>query len=526
MNYEVLARKWRPQSFKELIGQDSVRTTLINSLKYNRLHPVLLFTGPRGTGKTSVARIFAKTLRCEKAKDFVPCSKCQDCTLIQEGKSLDVIEIDGASHNGVEAVRSLKETVNYMPTTGKYKIYIIDEVHMLSTAAFNALLKTLEEPPEHAFFIMATTESQKIPITVVSRSQKFDFYLIPQEALKTQLEKISKAEKIDIQDEALWLIVKQAQGSLRDGQGLLDKMITFCSGKITEEKVISILGLTERSLLLKALESIIKRDESQLLKLLHEIYTKGCDANLFIQDFIELLRNLILLKVNPSNKPSLVHASDQEIDKLKTFNKDLSYEEAHMLFDMSLKGEKEIALCHDNHLALEVLLLRLSQAPKLEEIAPFYAHKNSSTLKDKPSKNQTASLNTNNNSLESKWFEFINHLKLSQPRLSVLVECLSLKEWNQTQVHFILSDKYSFLIDQVISAKEKIGLEFNQFVQAEQSYSISITQSQENFKSLGDKKTEIDKEKLFKEVSTDPFVKKVNSIFKSKVKSLSAEDNK
>ena len=371
MTYEVLARKWRPKSFKELIGQDSVRTTLINSLKYNRLHPVLLFTGPRGTGKTSAARIFSKTLRCKKKKDFTPCGQCEDCTLIQQGKSLDVIEIDGASHNGVEAVRNLRETIHYMPTSGTCKVYIIDEVHMLSTAAFNALLKTLEEPPKHVFFIMATTESQKIPTTVISRSQKLDFYLIPQQTLKNHLQKIAKEENISIQDEALWLITKQAQGSLRDGQSLLDQMTTFCDGEITEAKIVSVLGLTERNLLLRTLQSVIERKESELLKLINEIYTKGCDPNLFIQELIEAIRNLILLKVNPSNSPSLVHTSDQEIQQLKTLNENLSYEDIHLLFDMTLKGEKEVASCYDNRLALEVFLLRLSQAPRLEEIAPF-----------------------------------------------------------------------------------------------------------------------------------------------------------
>jgi len=199
MSYQVLARKWRPKNFQELVGQDSARQTLKNALSKNRLYPVLIFTGPRGTGKTSTARIVAKSLRCQNQKpDSSACEKCEDCLSISNGSHLDVIEIDGASNNGVEAVRELRDKVSYMPAKGEWKLYIIDEVHMLSNSAFNALLKTLEEPPKHVVFIMATTESQKIPATVLSRCQKIDFHLLSPLVIKKQLEKICKKEAFDL----------------------------------------------------------------------------------------------------------------------------------------------------------------------------------------------------------------------------------------------------------------------------------------------------------------------------------------
>ena len=266
--YQVIARKWRPQSFHDLVGQEHISTTLLNALRNDRLPQALLFTGVRGTGKTSSARILAKSLRCPNAKDFVPCGVCRECEDIANSRSLDVIEIDGASNNGVDAIRELRETVGYMPSSGRWKVYIIDEVHMLSTSAFNALLKTLEEPPPHVVFIMATTEAQKIPNTILSRCQRFDFRRIPSRQIAAQLQKICEAEGVRVEPEAVWLIARQADGSMRDSQSLLDQVITFAAGELTLAKAVDVLGLTDRTVLLETLTALVTRNTEMAIALI------------------------------------------------------------------------------------------------------------------------------------------------------------------------------------------------------------------------------------------------------------------
>ncbi|MCY4512577.1 MAG: DNA polymerase III subunit gamma/tau, partial [Bdellovibrionales bacterium] len=387
-----MARKWRPKNFSELIGQEAVRKTLTNSLIQKRVHPVLLFTGPRGTGKTSTARIFAKTLRCQNKKDLIPCEKCEDCQTIQSGSSLDVMEIDGASNNGVDAVRDLRDTVNYLPSAGFYKIYIIDEVHMLSTSAFNALLKTLEEPPDHVVFIMATTAANKIPQTVLSRCQRLDFHLISPRSLKEQLEKICQGENISIEEEALWLIAKQARGSLRAGLSLLDQLINFCGDAITQDQIADVLGLTDPFLVFDILKAIVQGSEKYMLENIHAFAIKGGEPEILFQHLIENLRDLLILKVNPDNSPVLVHASETEIDSLKKLGKTASYEDLHLMFDMLLKAERDLAFCHDKHIALEMLLLRLSQAPRVEFIAPLNVSQVQSSKSEDESETEKSSL--------------------------------------------------------------------------------------------------------------------------------------
>jgi DNA polymerase-3 subunit gamma/tau len=249
VSYQVIARKWRPKSFEELVGQNHVAQTLLNSLRSGRLPQALLLTGPRGTGKTSTARIFAKSLRCPNAKNYHPCNECTECNEISTGRSFDVLEIDGASNNGVDAIRELRDTVGHMPSSGRFKIYIIDEVHMLSTSAFNALLKTLEEPPSHVVFILATTEVQKIPNTVLSRCQRFDFRSIATPLIVKRLQEICDADNVQTEPDALWLIAQQAHGSMRDSQSLLEQIITYGEGRVLKEQVIDTLGLTSHKLL-------------------------------------------------------------------------------------------------------------------------------------------------------------------------------------------------------------------------------------------------------------------------------------
>jgi DNA polymerase-3 subunit gamma/tau len=382
--YQVIARKWRPQSFSELMGQEHVAQTLYNALKSNRMPHALLFTGPRGVGKTSAARILAKSLRCQNAKDFVPCNECDDCLEITAGNALDVIEIDGASNNGVENIRELRETIGYMPSRGKYKIYIIDEVHMLSTSAFNALLKTLEEPPPHVIFIFATTEVQKIPATILSRCQRFDFRRIPVRKVVERLKTIIDAEGVTAEPQALWLMGRESEGSMRDSQSLLDQVITFCGKNITHDKVVDILGLTDRTLLGHTLLSIIDRNTPECLEIIKKVFHLGYDPKQFAQDLLGHIRNLMIVKVS-AQLPDYLDLPDEEVQELKKFSLKVSDEDVHLLFDMTLKGVTDVVRAQDPRIVLEMLLLRLSQAPRLTSIDALMAHLNGEALPQKKS---------------------------------------------------------------------------------------------------------------------------------------------
>lgn len=377
--YQVIARKWRPKSFSELVGQDHISQTLSNALQNDRLPHALLFTGPRGTGKTSSARILAKALRCPNSTNFVPCNQCSECDLISQGVSLDVIEIDGASNNGVDSVRELRESVGYRPAFGKYKIYIIDEVHMLTGSAFNALLKTLEEPPEHVIFIMATTEVHKIPNTILSRCQRFDFRRISTRKICQHLESICKKDNVSFSPEALWSIARQGDGSMRDSQSLLDQVVTFSSHNITTESVIAALGLTDRNLLIQTVQCVVQRNLTGTLDIVEKIFSSGLDVKVFCQDLLEEMRNLLLIKIGGASCEHIIDLPDSEVDLLKKLATPLSEGDIHLLFDMILKGANDIPKSQEPRIVLEMLLLRMAQAPNIINLTNFLQQGSSSS---------------------------------------------------------------------------------------------------------------------------------------------------
>lgn len=381
MSYQVIARKWRPKNFNELVGQNHISQTLLNALRNERLPHALLFTGPRGTGKTSSARILAKSLRCPQSENFVPCDQCSECRDISLGSSMDVIEIDGASNNGVDAVRELRDTVSYMPSSGSYKVYIIDEVHMLSVSAFNALLKTLEEPPSHVIFILATTEVHKIPNTILSRCQRFDFRRIATKKITEHLLSICQADQVQVDQEALWLIARQAEGSMRDSQSLLDQVITFCDGSITLQAVIEVLGLTDRGLLLSCLKALVSHDQEAVLQVIEQVFTAGLDPKIFANELLEEVRHLLFIKLDSEKAHQFVDLPDTEINELQQFAKDLSEEDCHLLFDMILKGANDIPRAQEPRLVLEMLLLRMAIAPRVRPLKELYIGKYDSSTK-------------------------------------------------------------------------------------------------------------------------------------------------
>ena len=299
MSYTALYRKFRPDNFSDVKGQDHIVTTLTNQIKHNRIGHAYLFCGTRGTGKTTVAKILAKAVNCEHPVDGSPCNQCAMCKAIQAGTAMNVIEIDAASNNGVDNIREIREEVSYRPTEGKYKVYIIDEVHMLSTGAFNALLKTLEEPPSYVIFILATTEAHKIPITILSRCQRYDFHRITIDTIASRLEELLNIEGVEAEEKAVRYVAKAGDGSMRDALSLLDQCIAFYLGQtLTYDKVLEVLGAVDTEVFSKLLRRVIQGDVTGSIHILEELIVGGRELGQFVGDFTWYMRNLLLVKTS------------------------------------------------------------------------------------------------------------------------------------------------------------------------------------------------------------------------------------
>ena len=317
MSYTALYRKWRPVSFEDVKGQDPIVQTLKNQITSERIGHAYLFCGTRGTGKTSIAKIYARAVNCEHPVDGSPCNQCPSCKSILAGTSMNVVEIDAASNNGVENIRDIREQVQYPPTEGKYRVYIIDEVHMLSIGAFNALLKTLEEPPSYVIFILATTEVHKIPITILSRCQRYDFKRISLETIAGRLRQLTEAEHIEVEDKALMYVAKAADGSLRDALSLLDQCVAFHYGKLlTYENVLDVLGAVDSGVFSGMFNAVIEGRTKDCITQLEEIVIQGRELGQFVTDFIWYLRNLLLVQ-SADDAEGLLDMSEENLKQLK-----------------------------------------------------------------------------------------------------------------------------------------------------------------------------------------------------------------
>ncbi len=359
MSYLVLARKWRPQIFEEVVGQRTITQTLQNAIVQRRVAHAFLFAGARGVGKTSTARILAKALNCEKGPNLNPCNQCIHCKEITEGHSIDVIEIDGASNRGVEEIRELRENVRYSPAKSRYKIYIIDEVHMLTREAFNALLKTLEEPPPHIIFIFATTEPHKIPATILSRCQRYDFKRIPLKEIFNTLKQIAEKEGVQISPRSLMLIAREAEGSMRDAQSLLDQVISYGGKEIRDEDVEEILGVIDQKILYETIEAIADQDPQRCIEIVQHLYHYGFDIQYYCRELLQYLRNLILIKVS-SEPEELLDLDGEELEGLKRQAEKFQFEHLDHLFHLLLKGEQEIVQSTFPRIMLEMTLIRMA----------------------------------------------------------------------------------------------------------------------------------------------------------------------
>ena len=368
MAYQVTARKWRPQNFDEIVFQDHISKTIRNSIKKGRISHAYLFSGPRGVGKTTMARIIAKALNCIDGPTDTPCGKCENCIETRDGSSFDVIEIDGASNRGIDDIKELRENVNFAPIKFRYKVYIIDEVHMLTKEAFNALLKTLEEPPAHVVFIFATTEIHQIPETILSRCQKYQFKKIPIKYLVNHLKFITEKEGYPIEEKALFQIARASDGSMRDAQSLMDQLVSFSDGDIGEEDALAILGVVPVDSFLNLLGFISNADAKEVIDEIERVAALGVDVSKYVAGFIDILRTVRLVRCNVSVDDILGFSDDEmaQIDKVAGmfFDEDIS-----VLFRIASDLENELRFTTNERISLEMALLDMISIKKSPSVA-------------------------------------------------------------------------------------------------------------------------------------------------------------
>jgi len=351
MSYQVLARKWRPKKFAEVVGQEHVLKALINALDSNRLHHAYLLTGTRGVGKTTLGRILAKSLNCEQGVSSTPCGVCDSCVEIAEGRFVDLLEVDAASRTKVEDTRELLDNVMYAPTRGRYKVYLIDEVHMLSNHSFNALLKTLEEPPPHIKFVLATTDPQKLPVTILSRCLKFNLKCIPLDQISTYLQEVLTQEQVEFEESALRQIARSATGSMRDALSLLDQAISYGQGSINYTDVCSMLGTLERENIIPLMSALAKTDGAEILVQIDQLAQFGVDFASVLDAFISLLHQIALHQVIPASSGDLD-------DAVKSLAAVLAPEDVQLYYQISLTGKQDLSLAPDQRAGFEMIMLR------------------------------------------------------------------------------------------------------------------------------------------------------------------------
>lgn len=456
MSYLVFARKYRPQRFEDIVAQEHVSRTLQNAVKNNRIASGYLFCGPRGTGKTTTARILAKALNCVNGPTPSPCGECPPCREIAVGTSLDVLEIDAASNTGVDDVRTLRENVRYLPTGGKKRIYIIDEVHRLSGAAFDALLKTLEEPPPHVIFIFATTEPLKVPETILSRTQRFDFRRVSTSDLVEHLKMVVNAERLSVDDDSLQLLARKADGSVRDSLSLLDQVVSFAGNTISRDKVVEALGLVDRQTLFDFVDAVAAKDSRKVLQLTKQIVDGGVDVADFVQELLEHFRLLMILAVD-KNSADVLHLSQNEQEEYARQADNFTVGDLVRLMKIAADLNSDLRSGLDERLILELAGVKMAEMEatvRFEEILErmnlnpqeltetdvdlFGRSKNSNNISGSSIPVQPQlSKNINAAQLQARWETFLGFFRQKSPMLASQLAMAEIRGVKENQVHFV-----------------------------------------------------------------------------------------
>ena len=514
MSYIVTARKWRPKKFSEVVGQGHITATLKNAIKNNRIAHAYLFTGPRGVGKTTTARILAKTLNCLNPKDFEPCNECEMCNSIQNSQSLDIIEIDGASNRGIDEIRTLRESVKYAPTKGKYKVYIIDEVHMLTKESFNAFLKTLEEPPAHTIFIFATTDVHKVPLTIISRCQRFDFRRIQLDTIKSLLKQIADAEKIKIDDKSLTIIAKKSDGALRDAESYFDQIVSFCGNKIDSKTVAQMLNLVDDEIYFEISDAIITKDFKTVFDVTKITYENGWDFVDFVNGLIEHFRNVMTVIITENTE--LVETAEvyrvrymdyldkfSEGDLLRLLNY-LNKVQQELRYTQNQKLKVEIALSHliglERSSTISDVISKISDGKSISQMSPSSpaAGNDYTPAKKKAEPQQTVRQSYDQQPIQKSQTKSNDHKNINASKKSESSAVFNfdsiVSKW-QGFVETIANEK-SFILGQFIHTVTPISLEGNK---------LSISSTDSHLKDL--LKTYED---YFKKKSFEYFGKRIN----------------
>ena len=446
MSYVVTARKWRPKKFSEVVGQEHITATLKNALKNNRIAHAYIFTGPRGVGKTTTARILAKTLNCLNPKDFEPCNECEMCLSIQNSQSLDIIEIDGASNRGIDEIRTLRESVKYAPTKGKYKVYIIDEVHMLTKESFNAFLKTLEEPPAHTIFIFATTDVHKVPLTIISRCQRFDFRRIQLDTIKSLLKQIADAEKIEIDDKSLTIIAKKSDGALRDAESYFDQVVSFCGNKIDSKTVAQMLNLVDDEIYFEISDAVINKDFKAVFNVTKKIYENGWDFVDFISGLIEHFRNVMTTIITKNSE--LVESA--EVYRVKYMDYLDKFSEGDLLRQLNYlnKVQQELRYTQNQKLKVEIALSHLIGLERSSTISDVI-----SKISDGKSASQTSALPSSESNASSNKKK-VESQKTIKPNNSYQPTLHKGNEHNEVKITDNKQSSNAFNFDSIVSKWE------------------------------------------------------------------------